>query len=420
MTAQSTRKVGIVLRSILTGYTPLKGLLSFFPFMEPALFFIITPFEESSRRAAEVGCREEGAGDNLGWLFSGGTTILYTSKPNHSSERDQDDFVAEEVLKVAPGLACDLGQAVETSPEPACETNDGTEKSVQVQLLMHHEGSQTDEKIIPSSTAMQTEPYTCSSGSLSCVSLERSSSLASVRSRLHFCQQCTYVTVDKSTMNRHLPKHMGEPPFQCRFCPAAFMYKSKLGAHLCTHTGDRSFPCTLCRASFSIKNHLNEHMRVHTREGPFSCVSCSASFVTKCTLIRHIRTHTGERPFSCAHCNASFSLKGLLTDHMRTHTGEHPFSCVYCNASYIQKNSLMRHIRKHTGERPFSCIHCNASFMYRTSILKHILKHTGERPFSCVHCNASFLQKSHLVRHVRKHTGERPFSCVHCNASFAE
>ncbi|KAL3250364.1 hypothetical protein MRX96_055534, partial [Rhipicephalus microplus] len=62
----------------------------------------------------------------LGWLFSGGTTILYTSKPNHSSERDQDDFVAEEVLKVAPGLACDLGQAVETSPEPACETNDGS------------------------------------------------------------------------------------------------------------------------------------------------------------------------------------------------------------------------------------------------------------------------------------------------------
>ncbi|XP_037274941.1 uncharacterized protein LOC119167543 isoform X3 [Rhipicephalus microplus] len=100
----------------------------------------------------------------LGWLFSGGTTILYTSKPNYSSERDQDDFVAEEVLKVAPGLACDLGQAVETSPEPACETNDGTEKSVQVQLLMHHEGSQTDEKIILSSTAMQTEPYTCSSG----------------------------------------------------------------------------------------------------------------------------------------------------------------------------------------------------------------------------------------------------------------
>ncbi|XP_037274940.1 uncharacterized protein LOC119167543 isoform X1 [Rhipicephalus microplus] len=320
----------------------------------------------------------------LGWLFSGGTTILYTSKPNYSSERDQDDFVAEEVLKVAPGLACDLGQAVETSPEPACETNDGTEKSVQVQLLMHHEGSQTDEKIILSSTAMQTEPYTCSSGFLSCVSLERSSSLASVRSRLHSCQQCTYVTVDKSTMSRHLPKHMGEPPFQCHFCPAAFMYKSKLGAHLCTHTGDRPFPCTLCSASFSIKMRLNEHMRIHT----------------------------GERPFSCAHCNASFSMKGHLTEHIRTHTGERPFSCVHCNASFVHNSSLKRHIRTHTGERPFFCVHCNASFSWRSSLMRHIRKHTGERPFSCIHCNASFVHKDSLNRHIRKHTRERPFSCV--------
>ncbi|KAL3208969.1 hypothetical protein MRX96_038450 [Rhipicephalus microplus] len=38
----------------------------------------------------------------LGCLLFGGTTILHTSKPNHSSEIDQDDVVTEEVLKVAP------------------------------------------------------------------------------------------------------------------------------------------------------------------------------------------------------------------------------------------------------------------------------------------------------------------------------
>ncbi|KAL3198125.1 hypothetical protein MRX96_044503 [Rhipicephalus microplus] len=62
----------------------------------------------------------------LGRLLLGGTTILHLSKPNHSSKIDQDDVVTEEVLKVAAGLACDLGQAVETSPEPACEANDTT------------------------------------------------------------------------------------------------------------------------------------------------------------------------------------------------------------------------------------------------------------------------------------------------------
>ncbi|KAL3208967.1 hypothetical protein MRX96_038448 [Rhipicephalus microplus] len=135
--------------------------------LRPAVAPSIFVNEQNASEAPKAHLLKRPKDQILGWLFSGGTTILYTSKPNHSSERDQDDFVAEEVLKVAPGLACDLGQAVETSPEPACETNDGTEKSVQVQLLMHHEGSQTDEKIIPSSTAMQTEPYTCSSAATS-------------------------------------------------------------------------------------------------------------------------------------------------------------------------------------------------------------------------------------------------------------
>ncbi|XP_075743801.1 uncharacterized protein LOC119167542 isoform X7 [Rhipicephalus microplus] len=102
------------------------------------------------------------------WLLSGGTVILHTSKPSHSTERDQDAYAAEPIPKVALGVVCDWGEAVETSLEPACDRNDGTEKSVQVQLLMCHEGSQADEKNIQSSTAMQTEPYAVSSGGRRC------------------------------------------------------------------------------------------------------------------------------------------------------------------------------------------------------------------------------------------------------------
>ncbi|XP_075743804.1 uncharacterized protein LOC119167541 isoform X2 [Rhipicephalus microplus] len=82
--------------------------------------------------------------------------------------KNEDDFTAEPVHGAAPGVVRNLGQAVQTSPEPACETNNGTEKSVQVQLLMCHEGSQMDEKKILSSTAMQTEPYAFSSGGAPC------------------------------------------------------------------------------------------------------------------------------------------------------------------------------------------------------------------------------------------------------------
>ncbi|XP_037514202.1 zinc finger protein 583 isoform X5 [Rhipicephalus sanguineus] len=214
----------------------------------------------------------------LGQLFSRNGAIRHTPRP---SERDHGDIAAEPVHQAAPRLVCESGKAVETSSGPACEPGRVTDKSVQVRLLIHHEASQADEKKILSTSATQTEPEAVSSGSLSFASPEQSSSLASVRGRLHSCQQCTYVTLDKSTMNRHLQKHMGELPFQCHMCPAAFTRPSKLADHMRTHTGERPYSCVHCNACFSTKSHLVRHIRTHTGEHPFSCVHCSATFVQK-------------------------------------------------------------------------------------------------------------------------------------------
>ncbi|XP_049271097.1 gastrula zinc finger protein XlCGF57.1-like [Rhipicephalus sanguineus] len=354
----------------------------------------------------------------FGRLLSGDETIGHAPRPSHCSERDHDDIAAEPVREAALGLAWELGQTVGASPEPACEPGHVTDKSFQVQLLIRHEASQANEEKILSTSATQTEPQAVSSGSLSFASLEQSSSLASVRGRLHSCQQCTYVTLDESSMNRHLQKHLGERPLQCHLCPAAFTQNSKLVAHVRTHTGERPFSCVHCNASFAMKSHLNEHRRTHTGERPYSCAHCNASFVMKSHLVEHMRIHTGERPFICDHCSASFLQKNHLVRHIRTHTGERPYSCVHCNASFSMKGYLVEHMRTHTGERPFSCTHCSASFVMKSYLVEHMRTHTGERPHSCVHCNASFLRKNHLVKHIRMHTGERPFSCAHCNASF--
>lgn len=108
-----------------------------------------------------------------------------------------------------------------------------------------------------------------------------------VRSGLHSCPQCTYVTEDMTKMTAHRHKHTGEP-FQCHLCPAAFSQNGNLKRHIRTHTGER----------------------------PFSCIHCSASFSEKRTLTDHLRIHTGERPFSCGHCNKSFSRKCTLNDHV--------------------------------------------------------------------------------------------------------
>ncbi|XP_049271084.1 gastrula zinc finger protein XlCGF57.1 isoform X2 [Rhipicephalus sanguineus] len=380
--------------------------------LKPGVVPSIFVYERNEPQAPRAAFSKRRKREILEQLLSGDGTIGHTPRPSHCSETDHDDFA---VYQAALSLACESRQAVGTSPQSTCELGHGRNRSVQVRLLTRHEASQATEKKILSTIATQTEPHAVSSGSLSFLSLEQSSSLASVRGRLHSCQQCTYVTLDKSTMNRHLQKHMGEPPLQCHFCPAAFTRKSELVRHVRTHTGERPFCCAHCNASFVQKNSLVIHIRTHTGERPFSCVHCDASFVRKNSLVRHIRMHTGERPFSCVHCNASFVQKGSLLRHIRTHTGERPFSCNHCNSSFSMRSGFIEHMRIHTGERPFSCVRCNASFGKKSSLVRHIRAHSGERSFPCVHCVESFCTKSTLILHMRTHahTLERPFSCVH-------
>ncbi|XP_049272414.1 uncharacterized protein LOC119397122 [Rhipicephalus sanguineus] len=152
-------------------------------------------------------------------LLSGDITTGRTPGPSQCSERDQDDIAVEPVHQAAVGLACELGQAVETSPEAACELNHVSDKSFQVRIPTSQKASQANGMKILSSTATQTEPNIVSSGSFSFVSLERSSFLGCVQGRLQSCLQCSYVTLDKSTMDRHLQKHMGKQP--CEAHPRA-------------------------------------------------------------------------------------------------------------------------------------------------------------------------------------------------------
>ncbi|XP_037513759.1 DNA-binding protein Ikaros-like [Rhipicephalus sanguineus] len=204
--------------------TPLK------PGVVPSMF-VYARNESQVPRAAFSKRRKH---EIIGQLLSGDATIGHTPRPSQCSERDHDDWAAEPVHQAALGLACESGQAVDTSPDSACEPGRGTNKSVQVGLPTAQKASQAIEKKSLSSIATQTESLAVSSGSLSFASLEQSSSLTSVRGQLHCCQQCTYVTLDKSTMSRHLRKHMGEPPFQCQLCPAACARKSTLLVHVRT------------------------------------------------------------------------------------------------------------------------------------------------------------------------------------------
>ncbi|KAL1428662.1 hypothetical protein MTO96_003012 [Rhipicephalus appendiculatus] len=140
--------------------TPVKSAL-----LRPGVVPSIFVNEQSPSEAPRAACSKRPKHEILIRLLPGSTAILLTPKPSHCSERDHDYFASEPIHEAAPGLAYELGQAVETSPEPACESNHVTDKSVQVQILTRHEASQANEKKILSTTATQTEPHAFSSDS---------------------------------------------------------------------------------------------------------------------------------------------------------------------------------------------------------------------------------------------------------------
>uniref|UniRef100_A0A6G5ADU6 C2H2-type domain-containing protein n=1 Tax=Rhipicephalus microplus TaxID=6941 RepID=A0A6G5ADU6_RHIMP len=172
------------------------------------------------------------------------------------SEMDHDEMAAESVHQAAQS--------------PACELDDVPVKSVQVQLLTHEEASQADKKIL-STSATQTESQDISAASLSSASLKQSSPFAFVRGQLHSCQQCTYVTLDKSAMNIHLQNHNSKPFFECHLCPGAFTRNSEFELHVLTHKQWRPSFSGHCNADFSQKSTLSDHMLTHTGKRPFHC-----------------------------------------------------------------------------------------------------------------------------------------------------
>ncbi|XP_045582664.1 zinc finger and BTB domain-containing protein 7A isoform X6 [Procambarus clarkii] len=105
--------------------------------------------------------------------------------------------------------------------------------------------------------------------------------------------------------------------------------------------------CPYCTYSTIRKDHLMKHICTHTGEKPFPCSYCTYGATTKDKLQQHVRTHTGEKPFTCPHCPFRSSTKNTMNNHVRIHTGEKPYCCSYCPYRASQRSALQCHLVKH-------------------------------------------------------------------------
>ena len=84
------------------------------------------------------------------------------------------------------------------------------------------------------------------------------------------CNTCSYKSIVKLSIIRHLLTHSGVKPFKCQFCEYSCTQKGHLTPHLRTHSGVKPFKCHFCEFSFSqkgsLKRHLYSHSQKHWRE----------------------------------------------------------------------------------------------------------------------------------------------------------
>nr|CAI5830825.1 unnamed protein product [Callosobruchus analis] len=251
--------------------------------------------------------------------------------------------------------------------------------------------------------------------------------VASVSRKLYECTQCTFKTVTKAYLDRHMSKHSADSHnlSLCIHCNVTFKSKKSLDEH-------------------TVRKHLDlvESLSVKV----YKCAHCSYKTTLKTSLHRHMSQHPetegGSNLIICGHCNITFKSKQTLDDHtIRTHpdfiasVSGKIHECTYCTyKTTVMKSNLARHMLKHPeladSDNLSRCIHCKATYKSKTNLDDHTLKQhpdfiatVSSKLHKCTYCTYQTTIKFRLTQHLNKHAKTKLSSynlsmCVHCNATY--
>nr|CAI5830829.1 unnamed protein product [Callosobruchus analis] len=247
--------------------------------------------------------------------------------------------------------------------------------------------------------------------------------MASFSCKVYKCAHCTYKTVTKATLGRHMLKH--------------FMRTSSYNLSMCVH----------CNATYKSKRKLDEHVvRKHPNyiasisRKMHECIYCTYKSTMSSSFAKHMLKHPetmNEYKFKiCVHCNAKFKHKFSLDDHTLR---KHPdfiaslsckvYDCPCCPYKTVAKAKLDRHMLIHneTASKFKICVHCNKKFKNKSGLDDHTLRNhmdfiasVSSEVHECPCCTYKTVTKAKFDRHMLIHTERaNKFNiCVHCNAKF--
>uniref|UniRef100_A0A8C8CFA4 Zinc finger and AT hook domain containing n=1 Tax=Oncorhynchus tshawytscha TaxID=74940 RepID=A0A8C8CFA4_ONCTS len=235
------------------------------------------------------------------------------------------------------------------------------------------------------------------------------------KEHLHYCTQCSYSSITKNCLKRHLIQRHSNILLQCpmEHCQYCTPDKYKLQAHLKTHFDNKkSFACPVCEETFT-EDKLKHHIKSFHPDTPMNTISEALGVRVQ------VKGLIGKRASKCPYCDSYFMRNGAdLQQHIWAHQGVKPFKCSLCDYASRSKSNLKAHMSRHTTEKTHLCDMCGKKFKSKVTLKSHKLMHTEDgKQFQCTECDYSAAQKPLLVRHMEQHASFKPYRCGHCHYS---
>ncbi|KAJ8415785.1 hypothetical protein AAFF_G00403420 [Aldrovandia affinis] len=237
------------------------------------------------------------------------------------------------------------------------------------------------------------------------------------REHLHYCSQCSYSSITKNCLKRHVIQRHSDillkcPSEGCQYCTPD---KYKLKAHLKIHSDmdKRIYVCPVCEESFPEDRLIKSHIKTFHPDVSMNTISE--------VLGRRVQLKglIGKRASKCPYCDCYFMRNGTdLQQHIWAHEGVKPYKCSLCDYATRSKSNLKAHMNRHNTEKTHLCDLCGKKFKSKCTLKSHKLMHTADgRQFKCTKCDYTAAQKPQLLRHMEQHASFKPFRCGHCHYS---
>ena len=108
-----------------------------------------------------------------------------------------------------------------------------------------------------------------------------------------YCDYCSYKSIRKSDLKKHLLLHTREKKFQCPHCVYRSHHRQQLNIHIKTkHISLDNLLCFYCQYRATDLHNLNNHtVQAHVNENTHTCSFCPYITSTRSSLSRHQVTH---------------------------------------------------------------------------------------------------------------------------------